>query len=117
MTAADLLARLVQSGDTGGFSETADFAETCSVYLAGTVRHQLVVGAGMLSAFQDTELAVRGYPYGGGGSGATGDPATTRFADRFRSGVVSRCTDQPGSLVREAASIEYVAHRDIYKPI
>jgi hypothetical protein len=113
MTADQLLARLIQSGDSLGFTKTADFAETCGVYLAGTERHQLVVGADMLWALRDTELAVRGYPFAWAG----GEPALSPITEPFRLGVVSRCTDRPGSLVRELASIEYIAHRDIYKPI
>lgn len=115
MTADELLTHMIQSGDGDGeFTNPADFSETCSVYLAGTDWHQLVIGWDMLTALRDTELAVRGYPdVAGGAYPLAGSP----IPESFRSGVVSRCTEQPSSLVREVASVEYMAHRDIYKPL
>lgn len=109
LSADQLLARMIERGDSAGFSKTADFAETCSQYLAGTERHRLVIGYEMLMALRDVELAVRGMPFADEG----GEPANSSIAEPFRVGVVSRCSAS-SDLVRKAASIEYIANHDIY---
>jgi hypothetical protein len=110
LSADQLLARLIERGDTAGFSKTADFGETCAQYLAGTERHQLVIGYEMLGAMRDVELAARGLPFADQG----GEPADSPAAEPFRVGVVSRCGQQASDLVRQAASIEYIANHVTY---
>ena len=110
LSADQLLARLIERGDSGGFSTTADFAEPCGTYLAGTERHQLVIGYEMLEAMRDIELAVRGLPYSYEGD----EPANSPLSEPFRLGLVSRCGDHPNDLVRKMASIEYLANHGTY---
>jgi hypothetical protein len=113
LSADQLLTRLVETGDSAGFTETTDFGESCADYVAGSTRHQLVVGFEMLNAMRDVELTVRGLPYGGSDT----EPALSPIAEPFRLGLVARCDQAPSDLVRKAASIEYIAKHDTYKPI
>ncbi len=111
-SADELLTRLIETGDSGGFTKTRDFAENCPDYLAGTERHQLVVGYAMFEALRDIELTIRGLPFAVQGQEPTGSP----IAEAFRAAVVARCTERPNLLVRGAAALEYLANHDAYVP-
>ncbi len=108
----ELLARLMETGDSAGFTETSDFEETCPDYLDGTERHQLVVGFAMFEALRDIELTIRERPFAGQGQ----EPTDSPIAEAFRKGIVARCTGRQNLLVRGAAAREYLANHDAYVP-
>jgi len=108
-----MLARLVEVGDSHGFSRTPDFGESCSTYTAGTERHQLVVGSGMLYALRDVELAVRGFSF----EGTYDDPAVIPINETFRVSLAKGCKEAPTALVREVAATEYMARHTEYTPV
>jgi hypothetical protein len=107
-----MLARLIERGDSHGFTKTPDFGESCGTYSAGTERHQLVVGSGMLYALRDIELAVRGFPF----EGTYDDPAVSPRNETFRVSLVAGCGRAPDALVREVATTEYMTRHDQYGP-
>jgi hypothetical protein len=107
-----MLARLIEAGDSHGFTKTPDFGESCRTYSAGTERHQLVVGSGMRYALRDVELAVRGFPF----EGTYDDPAVSPINETFRVSLVAGCRRAPDALVREVATTEYMTRRDEYGP-
>lgn len=109
-SADELLARLIETGDSNDYTKTRDFGENCPDYLAGTERHQLVVGYAMFEALRDIELTIRGLPFGVQGQEPTGSP----IAEAFRVAVVARCTERPNLLVRGAAALEYLANHATY---
>lgn len=113
LTRDQMLARLIEVGDSHGFTKTPDFSESCETYSAGTERHQLVVGSGMLYALRDVELAVRGFSF----EGTYDDPAVIPMNETFRVFLVEACAQTPDVLVREVAASEYMTRHDEYKPV
>jgi hypothetical protein len=107
-----MLVRLIETGDSHGFTRTPDFGESCGTFSAGTERHQLVVGSGMLYALRDIELGVRGFPF----EGPYDDPAVTPMNETFRGALVEGCGRAPDALVREVATTEYMARHGEYGP-
>jgi hypothetical protein len=107
-----MLARLIETGDSHGFTKTPDFSESCATYSAGTERHQLVIGSGMLFALRDIELAARGFPF----EGTSDDPAVSPINETFRVSLVEGCGRAPDALVREVATTEYMTRHGEYGP-